>query len=635
MAAAVKKAVKRGRRAEGFAVRRWLQLGVASAGMGAALWGLSLTGPQVGVATADSSESASASSSESGSDAGASSGAAKRSAGGEERSPSVDSTADAGDDDADDDGSDAADDTDDVDDVDDDDAAEVDLDDDENDQVTGDSEPDSRADESAADVVDATTAEQPVIDSTRPLQAPQSTGAASSVAQLTTSTDETAAEPVPVPPALAPRRSWDEVVAQVMDDWAARNQAWIDSLDVDDERKAELESSFLALRRTFFNQAPTVAPIQISGRLTGPITGTIGATDAEGDRLVYRLTSAPKMGSLALNEDGTYTYTPDSDFDGVDTFRVVAIDVGLHINLLDLFRPLGTRANSLINQRAISFDFTFTDGGAGWTPERQLALREVADQMTEYFLVTSPVTLTYNVGLDEREHVLASAGSDLVSTAAGYWRTVVQNKLVTGIDSNGAQADGEIDWNWSAYSWGLAEEVGSEEYDFVSTAIHELLHSFGFLSNAEPPGENTERNWAFFDRFLVTEEGIRPIGAFYRWRSSDDPKLIGDDGGLFFGGANAIAAYGGLVPLFTPDPWSGGSSMSHLDDDTFTGDNQMLMNAATGTGLGIRVLSAIELGILEDLGYNVVMPQSPPYAAAFGGLLVVGLRRRKTLSAKR
>lgn len=596
-----------------------MQLGVASAGMGAALWGLSLAGPQVAVATADRSESASASSSESSSDAGVSSGAAKRSPGGEERSPSVD----ADDDDADDD-SDAPDDVDDAA------AADVDLDDDANaqdadaDEIdTDDAEPDTRAGES--DVADSTTAEQPVIDSPRPFQAPQST----------TSTVETVAEPVPVPAALAPRRSWDEVVAQGMDEWAARNQAWIDSLDVDDERKAELEASFLALRRTFFNQAPTVAPIQISGRLTGPITGTVGAIDAEGDRLVYRLTSAPKTGSLMLNEDGTYTYTPDSDFNGVDTFRVVAIDAGLHINLLDLFRPLGTSANSLINQRAISFDFTFADGGAGWTPERQLVLRELADQMTEYFVVTSPVTLTYTVGLDERDGVLASAGSDLVSTAAGYWRTVVQNKLVTGIDSNGAKADGEIDWNWSGYSWGLGDEVGSEEYDFVSTAIHELLHSFGFLSHAEPPGENTERNWAFFDRFLVTEEGIRPIGAFYRWRSSDDPKLIGDDGGLFFGGANAIAAYGGLVPLFTPDPWSQGSSMSHLDDDTFTGDNQMLMNAASGTGPGVRVLNAIELGILEDLGYNVAMPQSPPYAAAFGGLLLVGLRRRKTLSARR
>ncbi|WP_234897415.1 Ig-like domain-containing protein [Mycolicibacterium vanbaalenii] len=633
------KTAQRGRRAEGFAVRRWLQVGVASAGMGAALWGLSVVGPQVGLAGAESTESAS--SSESSSDAGVSSGTEKRSAAGGDGSASGGTA--ARDADSEDTGAaegaaaeegaaeDAA-----AEDAAADDAA---ADDAAREAVTDDADADpdeiesaTRADESADDAGDPEVDRKDAVsDSTRPLQTVQSTELTGSTASMTT----TAAEPVPAPPWLAPRRTWDETVAKIMSDWTARNQAWIDSLDVDDDRKAELEASFLALRRAFFNQAPTVAPIQISGRLTGPITGTVGAVDAEGDEIRYRLTRAPRTGSLVLNQDGTYTYTPDSDFNGVDTFRVVAIDAGLHINLLDLFRPIGTRANSLINQRAINFDFTFTDDGTGWTPERQLALQEVADQMTQYFLVTAPVTLTYTVGLDDRDNVLASAASGLVSTAAGYWRTVVQNKLLTGVDSNGAKADGEIDWNWASTAWGLGEDVGSDEYDFVSTAIHELLHSFGFLSYTDAPGENTERRWAYFDRFLVTEKGTRPIGAFYRWRSSDDPKLIGDDGGLFFGGANAIAAYGGLIPLFTPDPWSGGSSMSHLDDFTFTDDDQKLMNSATDTGLGVRVLSAIELGILKDLGYNVVMPQSPPYAAAFVGLLFIGLRPRKTPSARR
>ncbi|MDZ7883260.1 MAG: hypothetical protein U5N53_10255 [Mycobacterium sp.] len=51
------------RRAEGFAVRRWLQLGAASAGMGAAIWGFSVVGPQTGVAAADTGGTSSASSS--------------------------------------------------------------------------------------------------------------------------------------------------------------------------------------------------------------------------------------------------------------------------------------------------------------------------------------------------------------------------------------------------------------------------------------------------------------------------------------------------------------------------------------------------------------------------------------------
>ena len=51
-----------------------------------------------------------------------------------------------------------------------------------------------------------------------------------------------------------------------------------------------------------------------------------------------------------------------------------------------------------------------------------------------------------------------------------------------------------------------------------------------------------------------------------------NPNLTGGDAGLYFGGANAVAANSGNpVPLYTPNPWESGSSMSHLDDDTFTG----------------------------------------------------------------
>jgi hypothetical protein len=92
--------------------------------------------------------------------------------------------------------------------------------------------------------------------------------------------------------------------------------------------------------------------------------------------------------------------------------------------------------------------------------------------------------------------------------------------------------------------------------------------------------------------------------------------VTGANGGLYFGGANAVAAYGGLVPLFTPNPYQSGSTMSHLDDATFTGADQKMMNSHTGTGLGIRVLSPLELGILADIGYIVVVPEQPNASAA-------------------
>lgn len=420
--------------------------------------------------------------------------------------------------------------------------------------------------------------------------------------------------PVQAPASLAPRRTWNEVVAQIVDSLSAKNQAWIDSLDVSDERKAELEESFAAFRSTFLNQAPTVDPVQVTGLTTDEvITGRIDAEDADGDEIRYRLVSGPRDGSVVINDDGTWTYTPAAGFDGVDSFRVLAIDAGLHVNLLNPFRGIGTRAFNLINHKAITFEFTFT--GDGWTPERQAKLEEVAASLGEYFRVERPVTLTFDVDLEDDEELLASAGSPSISKLPGFWRTVVQNKLQTGRDANGAKADGTISWNFENHKWALDEDVADDEYDFAATAIHELMHAFGFLSSLSGPDqESVGANRRQYDRNIVNVRGTNPF-FLAEWATLNDPKLVGQDGSLYFGGRNAVEAYGGyLVPLYTPEEWSNSSSVSHLDDYTFAGDDHKIMNSSENMGAGVKVFSELELAILRDLGYNVVMPETPPYS---------------------
>nr|WP_205267658.1 Ig-like domain-containing protein [Mycolicibacterium sphagni] len=61
----------------------------------------------------------------------------------------------------------------------------------------------------------------------------------------------------------------------------------------------------------------------------GVITGTLNAKQANGYALTYTLTQAPQHGSVDINEDGTFTYTPDAQFTtigGTDTFGVMADD---------------------------------------------------------------------------------------------------------------------------------------------------------------------------------------------------------------------------------------------------------------------------------------------------------------------
>jgi hypothetical protein len=440
--------------------------------------------------------------------------------------------------------------------------------------------------------------------------------------------------PVPAPASLAPRRTWNDVVAQIVTNLSAGNQAWIDSLDVDEDRKAELAASFAAFQRTFLNQAPTVAPVQLTGLTTDDvITGRINAADADGDDIRYRLVSGPRAGSVLLNDDGTYIYTPGARFDGVDSFQVLAIDAGLHVNLLNPLRGIGTRASNLINHNAITFDFTYD--GEAWTPERRAKLEEVASKLGEYFRVNRPVTLTFDVDL-ETEDFLASAGSPYISNLPGFFRTVVQQKLLTGRDANGSKADGTISWNFQDYEWSLDEDVSDKEYDFASTAIHELMHAFGFLSSLDGPEESVAANRAQFDRNIVTVRGTRVFFLNGEWATLNDPKLIAEDGALYFGGRHAVEAYGGyLVPLFTPNEWQQGSSMSHLDDYTFAGDDHRIMTSSEGMGPGTKVFSELELGILRDLGYNVVMPESPPYSMALIGFVVLaGKRGKRKLAAR-
>ncbi len=79
------------------------------------------------------------------------------------------------------------------------------------------------------------------------------------------------------------------------------------------------------------NQPPTA---QVSSATTTnlrplsvPVPGVLeGAGDPDGDPLTAVLISPPAGGTLNLNPDGSYTYTPRPDFIGVDVFQIAAFD---------------------------------------------------------------------------------------------------------------------------------------------------------------------------------------------------------------------------------------------------------------------------------------------------------------------
>jgi hypothetical protein len=669
------------RRSQNFGVRSWLQLGAASAGVSAALFGVSLAGPQVSVALADDSgQSSSASSSGSdGSDSGGSSadGAGSHTSAAESSSssavsdgqttvelPSSSSSSDEK--------SSASSSASTLSKSDADDTTTVTAQTNTGSLQSGSTQTDEQTTELSAKHSRASTASE------SSSSAPSSAGYSSESASVSTLASSSAlssvadrasssAAVVSTPTAAVMSASAvTETVAAGTDSgpsaaastpvipWAlqvvAPNnnflgdqvtgffgafQAFVAQLPLPAPFKDLFNGAAFSLRQTLLNQTPTVAPILLTGQSDTLIAGHVYAVDPEGDQIVYRLVQGPASGSVQLNSDGSFTYTPGAGFTGVDSFVVMAQDLGLHVNLLNPFRGAGTAAGALVNEGAIKFAFNYTTGSDLWNEDRRAALEKAAASYNAYLLVTHAVTLTYDVSATNTpgDGTLASAGSPLISSAPGFWPTVVQNKLITGIDSNGAAADGEIDWNFG-YSWGLGDSVGNTEYDLTTVALHELMHSFGFLSLVGSAGSNTGRGWSVFDSFISTSNGTRAIRPNYTWNTAFDANLTGGNGGLYFGGVDAVTAYGALVPLYTPNPWEEGSAISHLDDATFTGSDRNIMNAHIPTGLGVRIPNAIELGILEGIGYTVITaPVSGGSAVVLIGFIFLRRARRKSPSS--
>ncbi len=84
----------------------------------------------------------------------------------------------------------------------------------------------------------------------------------------------------------------------------------------------ELKLSILPAK----NEPPTAQNGKLETYKNIANTGTLQASDPEGRPLTYNLVKEPKRGTVAIAEDGTFTYTPKKNKVGVDSFVYTAAD---------------------------------------------------------------------------------------------------------------------------------------------------------------------------------------------------------------------------------------------------------------------------------------------------------------------
>ncbi len=80
------------------------------------------------------------------------------------------------------------------------------------------------------------------------------------------------------------------------------------------------------------NDPPVAQDGSANGSEDTPVNGTLVATDVDSEGLTYRLGTQAAHGTVVVNPDGTFTYTPSADFNGTDSFTFLANDGAVDSN---------------------------------------------------------------------------------------------------------------------------------------------------------------------------------------------------------------------------------------------------------------------------------------------------------------
>jgi VCBS repeat-containing protein len=134
------------------------------------------------------------------------------------------------------------------------------------------------------------------------------------------------------------------------------------------------------------NFNPNTGNYQLSTAEDTPISSQVQASDPDGDAVGYVQGSNPAHGSVVVNPDGTWTYVPAADYNGPDSFTVIASD------------GRGGQATSVVSINVLpvndppqTLDITATGNEDPVTPvEVALAATDVDSAIAGYRVITLP-----------------------------------------------------------------------------------------------------------------------------------------------------------------------------------------------------------------------------------------------------
>lgn len=252
----------------------------------------------------------------------------------------------------------------------------------------------------------------------------------------------------------------------------------------------------------------------------------------------------------------------------------------------------------------------FNDRAAGATRKRALEAAVAAWSKVIQGTVPIVVEAAMETPEDPESTLLASAGPvDFFAIDGRAVPSALAAQIRKGSLNNGGtdiqvNVNEQVDWDYSVNG-----EAARGKASFVYTMIHEIGHGLGFLDSfAAETGELLNPIPFPYDVFVNRGSSRRDVvtGHSAQQRLAD---LTSND--LFFNGPTAVEASARsirplpMVKLYAPSPYEPGSSVAHVDQDTYADFKTGLM-APKDFGSGTDKIDILTLGIMADMGYELV-----------------------------
>jgi gliding motility-associated-like protein len=152
------------------------------------------------------------------------------------------------------------------------------------------------------------------------------------------------------------------------------------------------------------NDNPVLTATPVTTQEDTPVNGSVTATDVDGDALTFSKDSDPSHGTIVFNSDGTYTYTPATDYHGDDSFTISVSDgnggaatatvlvtvASVNDNPVITATPVATQEDTSVNGNATATD---VDGDA-------LTFSKESDPAHGTVIVNPDGTYTYTPAKD-------------------------------------------------------------------------------------------------------------------------------------------------------------------------------------------------------------------------------------------